>query len=143
MSATDPKRTRPYRELGDKTAIVRLLVRASLWNVTVPGDKMPDIRDLPIMTSVVGRRRDHCGRNILGRHRLPWRLLLFGEWLPWKERPAGHPRSAIPDRTSLLAQIRLFGVGHGVGNEAARENRLAVFKRAWSCWADTLSAMPY
>ena len=42
---------------------------------------------------------------------------------------------------ALLAQIRLFGVGHGVGNGAGRENRLAVFKRAWSCWADTLSAI--
>jgi hypothetical protein len=56
-----------------------------------------------------------------------------------KKGRRGHPRSAIPDRTSLLAQIRLFGVGHGVGKGAGRENRLAVFKRAWPCWADTLS----
>src|SRR6185312_55884 len=61
-------------------------------------------------------------------------------WLPWQERPAGHPRSAIPDCTAFLVQIRLFGVAHGVGNEAGRENRLAVFTRAWSRWADTLSA---
>jgi hypothetical protein len=31
------------------------------------------------------------------------------------------PRPAIPERTSLLAQIRRFGVGHGVGNSARRE----------------------
>jgi hypothetical protein len=53
----------------------------------------------------------------------------------------GHPRSAIPDRTSLLAQIRLFGVGHGVGKGAGRENRLAIFKGAWSRWADTLAEL--
>ena len=33
-------------------------------------------------------------------------------------------------------------MGHGVGNSAGRENRAAVFKHAWSCWADTLSQNP-
>ena len=49
----------------------------------------------------------------------------------------------FPDRTSLLAQIRPFGVVHGVGNGAGKENRAALFKRAWSCWADTLSVLTW
>src|SRR6516164_585279 len=49
-------------------------------------------------------------------------------------------KSIVLYRASMLAQIRLFGVGHGVGKTAGRENWLAVFKGAWSCWADTLSA---
>ena len=35
-------------------------------------------------------------------------------------------KSIVLDRPSMLAQIRLFGVGHGVGKRASPEKRLAV-----------------